>query len=242
MVVVQLARMMLLVVAAAGAASCSTNNPTQADARVEDDAAVPDAPTPAPPALGAQIDRMGRAAITTLLVAPLAPDGDPRAEQRSAYERANDAATWPSALLQPNRSIEAEFKLSLAVFDSIDTDANRPMGCGNAVLYTGAPSAELSYRNAARIFADDQLYVDTSLSVCTMYLALELEIASSGNLAHTSCGGRTLTHDTVDMMYSLLAAGTDGLTPATLTPRLRDGVDAHTDVREVFPFLGAPHP
>jgi hypothetical protein len=91
------------------------------------------------------------------------------------------------------------------------------------------------------VLADDELYVDTTKLSCGFYLSLEVEVATSGGIVHSQCGGRTLTHDVIDTSYSLLAAGLQGF-DNTLAPRMGDGVGPHTDVNnDVFPFLGAPH-
>ncbi|HEX2692372.1 MAG TPA: hypothetical protein VHN14_37455 [Kofleriaceae bacterium] len=201
------------------------------------DAGDRDAPSfpPPPPALGAQIDRIGRPAISTTLVAVFAADSS-KAAQKDTYNHAADPATWKTTMLQTNVTIERELEVNLAKFDAIDQ-----AGCGNALKYSGPPSPT-SYRAAADLFADDQLYVDTSKPTCTVYLDLEIELASAGSFIHRTCGGRMLNHDVIDVSYSVLAAGTDGLNQATeFSPKIGDGVIAHKDTKDTFPFLGPPH-
>jgi hypothetical protein len=104
-----------------------------------------------------------------------------------------------------------------------------------------------SYRLAADAFADDEIYLDTSKTSCPIYLALEIELATAGpnTELHTTCGGRMPSHDVVDMTYSMLAAGRSGFDAPSknYAPAIRDGVAAHTDLKEsVFPFLGPPRP
>jgi len=197
---------------------------------------------PPPPALGPQIDRMGRPAISSWLVAVFGAGGAARTAQKDAYNQAPDPATWKTTMLPASVTIERELEANLAVFDAIDTGlAITPSGCGNALSYVKPPSAT-SYQNAADLLADDQLYVDTSKTACTVYLALEIEQASAGSSVHYACGGRMLTHDVIDVTYSVLAAGLAGLDKANnFAPKLHDGVAAHTDVKDTFPFLGAPH-
>ena len=195
---------------------------------------------PPPPALGAQIDRMGRPAITSSLIAVFAADGAAKTAQKDAYNQAPDPATWKTTMLPTNVTIERELEANLAVFDAIDNGLAIP-GCGNALSYVRPPSAT-SYQNAADLLADDQLYVDTSKTTCTVYLALEIEQASAGSSVHYACGGRMLKHDVIDVTYSVLAAGLAGLDPANnFAPKLHDGVAPHPDVKDTFPFLGAPH-
>jgi len=231
---------MVLAVVIVTLAACGDNklNP---DASVHHDSGNPDAPSfPAPPTLGAQIDRMGRPAITTALIAVLA-SGPARNAEKDAYNHAPDAAAWRTTMLQNNVTIERELANNLAVFDALDKGLSTPMaGCQSALKYTGPPGP-MSYVAEADLFADDQLYVDTSKGSCTSYLALELEQASGGSISHTTCGGRTLRHDVIDLTYSLLFSGVFGLDPRDLTPLFHDGVAAHTNVDDQFPFVGVPN-
>jgi hypothetical protein len=202
------------------------------------------APLPTPPALGAQLDRMGRPLIGTALIGVFAPAQD-QAAMRDAYNRAPDPAAWPTAMIATGMTIEAQMEVNLAAFDAFDTGLSvLGAGCGNAVRYSSPPST-LSYRVAADLFADDELYVDTGIGSCTLYMALEMQYATTGagTKGHTTCGGRMPSHDVVDITYSMLAAGRSGVDPSTNdgAPTLHDGVIAHTDIKEsVFPFLGPP--
>jgi hypothetical protein len=162
---------------------------------------------------------------------------------RDAYNRAPDPATWKATVLEGTVTVEAELKANLAVLDAIDKGlvvARELTGCGNAVLYAPLPGPA-SYQGAAEIFADDQLYIDTSKPTCEVYLSLEIEKASNATFPHRECGGRTPSHDAIDTTYSVLAGGTDALDPATLNGQISDGAAAHHDVQDTFPFLGAPH-
>jgi len=170
---------------------------------------------------------------------------------RDTYNHAPDPATWAATTISTNVTIEAEMEANLAVFDAFDIGANVPnAGCGNAVRYLSPPlppGPSSSYRVAADLFADDELYVDTAFTSCPLYLALEMQYATTGAITkgHTTCGGRMPSHDVVDLTYSMLAAGRDGVDPASSNgaPALHDGVAAHADIKEsVFPFLGSPHP
>jgi hypothetical protein len=209
------------------------------------------APIPPPPALGPQIDRMGRPLIGTALIGPFAPAPD-QAAMRDAYHRASDPAAWATTTISTGVTIEAEMEANLAVFDAFDIGLTNitSAGCGNALRYSlppMPPGPQSSYRVAADVFADDELYLDTSITSCPIYLALELELATAGPNAepHTTCGGRMPSHDVVDMTYSMLAAGRSGfdVPSRSYAPVLHDGVIAHTDLKEaVFPFLGPPHP
>lgn len=200
---------------------------------------------PPPPVLGAQLDRAGRPLIGSVLIGALSDEPN-RTTVREAYGRAGDPATWRTTLLRTNTTIEDELEFDLARFDAIDkgfvAGNNTLMGCQNGFRYS-LPVRPESYQNAAALFADDQLYIDTAKASCGVYLSLEIELASGATQPHTACGGRTPSHDVVDVTYSVIAAGLDGLDVATGTfnGRIRDGVTVHTDVKTTFPFLGAPH-
>ena len=200
---------------------------------------------PPAPALGAQIDRIGRPAINTALNAVFEPDAAKKAAQKDAYNHASDAATWATTEVATGQSVVKEFSKHLAIFDVVDkgqANVPAPNGCGNGALYT-PPASATSYNTLATVLADDQLYVDTAKGNCEFYLSLEVEAATQGALTHTACGGRILTHDVVDTSYSLLGAGLNGFDAANqFAPRIQDGAGPHADVNnDTFPFLGAPH-
>jgi hypothetical protein len=232
----------ILAVVAVGLTGCGGNSRTPDGGTA--DAINPDAMGfPPPPMLGAQIDRMGRPAISTALIAVLAPAGTSKTAQKDAYNHAADPAAWKTTTLQTNVTLERELKGNLAVLDAIDLGLTTPMaGCGNALMYVGPPGA-MTYQGAADLFADDQLHVDTSRQSCSVYLALEIEHASGGALPHTTCGGRMLGHDVIDATYSVLASGLNDFDPrrGDLVPKIRDGAAVHPDISDAFPFLGAPH-
>ena len=53
---------------------------------------------------------------------------------------------------------------------------------------------------------------------------------------HTTCGGRPLNDDIVDILYTLLVGGVDG-------PPISDGVDQATQpAARSFPYLCRPNP
>lgn len=224
------------------------------------DAPVDTVNIPAAPALGMQIDRMGRPAVNTALNA-VANDAVLATAKKDAYNQATTAATFATTVVNaagddvmtPStvpgtgsnpKTVRGEFARNLALFDSLDQGSGLPMsmtgaggGCGNQALF----SATAGYSTLATVLADDVLYVDTAKLSCGFYLSLEVEVATSGGVVHSQCGGRTLTHDVVDTSYSLLSAGLNGFNQS-LAPLVGDGVDAHTDVNnDTFPFLGAPH-
>lgn len=166
------------------------------------------------PALGAQMDRVGRAAVSTTLISPLASDP----EKGTAKDAYNTAApnTWSG--------FAPAIAASLAVYDSLDTI------CGNQVLAGPNPAAG-RYDALAGALADDRLYVNMAASSCGQYLAVELD--ATGVATNGDCGGRTPEYDVVDVSYSAFAIGA--------VSGVGDGVDGDDRaISGTFPFLGAP--
>jgi hypothetical protein len=172
---------------------------------------------PLPPALGAQIDRMGRPGINTAVTDPFNLNSATKGAAQDNYNAATTSAQWSAFT---NR-----FAGNLAILDSLDTV------CGNQLLAGPTPSAG-RYNTLAGVLADDQLYVNSNSGTCTTYLGVE---ANAVGIANNDCGGRTPTVDVIDRTYSVLAAGAlSGVT---------DGVDRDADATHsttAFPFLAAP--
>lgn len=171
----------------------------------------PSAPAlPAPPVLGPRIDRVGRPLTGNALILPIGDEaaGDRRKE---AYNRAAQA-DWPG--------FAPDLEATLALYDGFDHV------CGNQWL-AGADAAPGRYRQLARLFADDRLWIDTRTATCTQFLAVERGVAGD-------CGGRTPLYDVSDGFRSMLALG-------QLTG-LSDGVDRDDRDHSTtdFPFLAAP--
>lgn len=216
--------------------SCGDDTPKTPDAPnpQPDMTTTPDMPNfPAAPALGTQIDRMGRPAINTALNHAFS-SATTKGPSKDAYNQATDPAMWGATTLPVGGTVITEFAKNLAIIDALDAT------CGNQTLHA-APAAPTSYGGMATVLADDQLYLDTSKGGCNFYLSVEVEVAVG--VAHTQCGGRTLTHDIADVSYSLLAAGLEGFNVlGGFVPLYGDGAVAHTDIsNDTFPFLGAPH-
>lgn len=199
------------------------------------DAAPPDAPPPppAPPALGPQIDRLGRPAINTALNRVFeAPTAAGHGEAKDAYNTAASPGSWASMF-------RAEIKKNAAILDSLDTV------CGNAPGYAG-PASMTSYDLEGSLLADDELYVNSAVGNCALFLGVELSVLinPAPPTTVTGCGGRAPSYDVIDFSYSALAAGLAGF-DAMLKPKIKDGVDAHTGTNATsdttFPFLAAPH-
>ncbi len=232
------------------------------DNKSNPDAKMPDGKTPdavvfpAAPTLGAQIDRLGRPAVNTVLNHGF--DGTTAAEAaKKAYNEMSSKADW---LADANVT---QFMGNLGIIDVLDTfcgsgkcDAGETMatcpedcttatpgtgnGCGNQALYNfngGSGPMDDSYQVLASILANDELFLDSSIATCHGYLAVEasLLIGPTG-----TCGGRAPDYDVIDSSYSMLAMGVGGF-GAGFVPKIQDGADAHTDLTATFPYLGPPN-
>jgi hypothetical protein len=171
-----------------------------------------------PPALGAQIDRIGRPAINTAITDPFDSVAATHGTKQDAYNAATPAT---------GSTFEAQFEANLAIIDSLDQT------CGNQFAADMTKTDATRYKPLADVLVDDELYVDTSSGTCTTYLGVEAN--ATGIIANTDCGGRTLTEDVVDESFSVLAVG--ALTGVTDGVTADDHVSAQTTT---FPFLAPP--
>lgn len=203
--------------------ACGDDNGGDRDASV--DASQPDASgdagTPAVPALGPQVDRMGRPAITTALVSTfLTTDLNVDAATRNAEKDAYNADDAPSRWVD---TYSTNIAIQLGIVDSID------QVCGNQLAYD---TEGLGYGFLAGALAADYLWIDSTRTSCDAYLAVEANALDI--VPNTECGGRAPTVDVIDTSYSVLVSGT--------LSGLGDGieVDDAVQVDDVFPFLAAP--
>lgn len=173
---------------------------------------------PSPPTLGVQIERKGRPAINTAVVDPFNGDSANHGFIQDGYNASDDPSQW--AQFAPRMAG------NLAILDSLDTV------CGNQLL--AGPTASAGRYNAlAGVLADDQLYVNAASGSCQQYLAVE---ANAVGIRNNDCGGRTPLHDTVDVSYSVLAAGAlSGVGDGVANDA--DGAASLTQ----FPFFRAPN-
>lgn len=172
--------------------------------------------TPAPPALGAMIDRMGRPGVNTAVTDPF--DADAAAED-TMKDHYNVAAqdSWST-------TYKAQFAGNLAVYDGLD------QSCGNQFA-AGAMAMAGRYDALAGVLADDQLYLNTGSTSCATYLGVEAN--ATNIIPNTDCGGRKLDYDVIDVTYSVLAIG--------MVSGVTDGIDNDSTFSANFPFMGAPN-
>jgi len=168
-----------------------------------------------PPALGAQIDRMGRAAISSALVGTFNPDDTGKGMTKDAYNASSDPSKWQDEWA-------GEIQANLAILDALDAN------CGNQLL---ADKLDTRYAFLASVLADDRLYLNSGSGNCVAYLGVEAQVV--GAVADGGCGGRTLTYDVIETSYSALAAG--------LLAGVDDGI-SEDDVAPLadFPYVAAP--
>ncbi len=124
----------------------------------------------------------------------------------------------------------ARIEKSLALHDGLDGQ------CGNQLLAAEGADPSTRYRQLARVFVDDRLWVNSASHVCTQFFAVELASLDGRKAASLDCGGRSPVYDTPNVWRSLLVDGaTDSVT---------DGLDddEHPPSAEAFPFLAPPDP
>jgi hypothetical protein len=179
---------------------------------------------PTPPALGTQVDRMGRPAINTALNHTFDPNATTKGAAKDAYNADKNQAGWPGAYV-------GQFKANLAIYDGLDTT------CGNQAGYGALTNPD--YTTLASVLANDVLWVNTANSTCKQYLGVEF--AALG-VANSDCGGRTPSENVIDLTFNAVA-GT--LTPATLPDNpgpVTNGIKAPASPPSAtFPYLATPH-
>jgi hypothetical protein len=207
--------LLMLLIATAVASGCGDSNTSTTDDQGTDTVRGRENP----PTLGAQIDRIGRPAISTATVGTFAPDGAPRNDLKDNYNANEDPSTWAGMYA-------AGIADMIAIYDGADTM------CGNQLGYDATNGVAGAYDFLASVLADDRLVIDSSTGNCPEYLGYEAEVLEV--VPEGGCGGRTPNHDVVDRSYSVLINGSLG--------DLGDAVaaDAETHSITTFPFLAAP--
>lgn len=171
-----------------------------------------------PPELGVQIDRAGRAAVSTALIGTFMPAGEAKDALKDGYNGASAPEFWDV--------YASDIATSLAILDGADTV------CGNQ-LVAGEEPVEGRYDFLAGVLSDDQLYVNSGSGTCGVYLGLEAEITGVVGEGMGGCGGRTLNDDVIQRSYSVLISGTLDTLDDTITENDVPNLDA-------FPYVAAP--
>ena len=169
-----------------------------------------------------QVDRMARPFVGNTLLgsAPFSTD-DASGAERERYNGANPKTGAPYV---------PRIEKSLALHDGLDGQ------CGNQLLAGKTADPVTRYRQLARVFADDRLWVNSASRVCARFFAVELASLAGRKDAGLDCGGRSPVYDTPNVWRSLLVDGT--------TDSVSDGLhgDEHPPSAELFPFLAPPDP
>ena len=202
--------------------------PASYDSAVSDSGNTPetgtDAGIPAPPTLGAQIDRFGRPAINTALNHSFDSNAATAGTAKDTYNADTDASSWVA-------SYASQFAGNLAILDSLDTTADGGVGCGNQP-YAQLDAGAARYHTLSGLLADDRMWVNTASTTCTQYLAVELN--ATNVLVNSDCGGRKLTYDVIQTTYSIAAGvGLSGFGSGV-------GAVASKTNGASFPYLAAP--
>jgi hypothetical protein len=100
--------------------------------------------------------------------------------------------------------------------------------CGNQATYGTAPGG---YSYLAGVFANDWLIVDTRKTTCTQYFGVELN--SSGLMPNTDCGGRTLSENVIDFVYTSASGSTTPVSNGITAPA--------SPPSATFPYMAVPH-
>lgn len=177
-------------------------------------AADTDLPGPAKPILGAQLDRVGRPGVNSMLNSTFTPELEHQDAFRDAYNA--DADSWAWSLHASN------FGLTLRKLDALDGT------CGNQIG-ASEQSTGATYTLMAGVFADDRVYVNAAGLACAEVLAVELN--SLGLRTSADCGGRPMG---VDVLDTLLGFWITGLATGT-----GDGIPVSQPTPD-FPYLAAP--
>lgn len=173
---------------------------------------------PARPALGVQIERVGRPLTGNALLGLFAPESVSNG-LKEAYNRAAPA-DWSKFL--------ADIQRGLAYYDGFDRSR------GNQWLAGRDGDGSHRYEALGKLLADDRLWINSGSTACTRFLAVELTALAHPEVPNDDCGGRTPNYDAVDVFRSLLMQGTE--------TGLEDGVDRDDHAHSIseFPFLSPP--
>jgi hypothetical protein len=203
------------------------------------------------PVLGAQIDRMGRAGVNTAVTDPFWDNGNAGADvahhaKQDRYNQEANPANWAGLQLvsgDANSTVLKVFQANLAVYDAVNGTSDGTMandGCGDQLAFNATVGGTNypAYQLLATVLTDDELYVNTGSGTCsdTGYLAVEASVLKG--TAPTDCGGRTPTHNTIDITYNAFINGFMGT-------QVSNGITVDPDPQSAsnttFPFLGTPN-
>ena len=185
---------------------------------------------PAPPAIGPQIDRMGRPAISTALVTRFGVSVEAHEAAVDMYNEDDDADTWVATYVP-------DLHLSLAIYDSLDEqEGNQPLYDDNPDVADCEITPEADcYSTLATVLTNDWLVLNADGSEGAGYLGVETEIIG-GEEVNVARGGRLPVDDVIDISYSVLSGTiSNGVI-------VGDTIDApESALVEDFPYLADPN-
>jgi len=199
---------------------------------------------PTKPALAAtQLDRMGRPTINVAVTNPfnlnytgVGMGANGRDATRLAYNSDSNPAAWAA-------NWTPVLAKTLAIYDGVDkVCGNQFAACGAvAGCAMGHVAAAGDYNTFASVLADDQLYMNTTLTNCGLYLGVELASLQVPG-ASATCGGRTPLVNVVDETYTAAVVGAAGFN-ANGTFAVTGGVTTKSTQASLttFPFLTTPN-
>jgi hypothetical protein len=167
----------------------------------------------------ARFERLGRPEVKNVLLSVNGNDTvNKTVDLRDLYNLEDVFAVDPAAA----ETYRARLDANLAMFDALDDAIAWPFLGG-----THHPLTEL--------FLNDHLVLDTTRPFSERGY-LELERAALTGQSPTTCGGRWLNEDVIDVLYSTVVRGWDGAP-------IKDGVD-HATILALpkFPYLPAGNP
>ncbi len=167
-----------------------------------------------------RLERFGRPQIKNIIM--FNKDIDPvnrDLEIRDLYNQ-EDAFKLGQTYLGAYR---ARMDASFAFYDDLDGKTDWPPGAKGTHPLTELLLADFMVVDVSKPFAEDGCY-------------FEIERALLKDAAHTTCGGRWLNDDSMDILFTILVNAGNG-------PPIRIGVDQATvPASRTFPFLVPPEP
>jgi hypothetical protein len=167
----------------------------------------------------ARFERLGRPEVKNVLLSVNGNDPvNKTVDLRDLYNLDDVFAVEPAAA----EAYRARLDANLAMFDALD----------GAIAWPFRPGR---HHPLSEMWLNDHLVLDTTKPFSERGY-LDLERAALTGQSPTSCGGRWLNEDVIDVLNSVIVRGWDG-------PPIRDGVD-HATIPALpqFPYLAAENP
>lgn len=167
----------------------------------------------------ARFERIGRPEAKNILLSTSCDDAvNSSVDLRDLYNIEDAFALTPVAA----DVYRTRFDANLVLLDALDDDTAWSFKPGE-------------HHPLTETILNDHLVLDTTKPFCENGY-LDIERAALTRIPHTTCGGRWLNEDVIDVLYSITVGGWDG-------PHITDGVDqASVPASRAFPYLAASNP